>query len=95
MKRRTRVFCFEIPPHVFVLVHFHYIQIERAVLRRKEERDIDIQLMGGATSKEELEKATIIKMKNVTGEKDDSVCIALLKDNGYNMKESIEAYLEI
>ncbi|OEU07641.1 hypothetical protein FRACYDRAFT_221117 [Fragilariopsis cylindrus CCMP1102] len=51
--------------------------------------------MGGATSKEELEKATIIKMKNVTGEKDDSVCIALLKDNGYNMKESIEAYLEI
>jgi hypothetical protein len=34
-------------------------------------------------------------MKNVTGETDDSVCIALLQDHGYNMKESIEAYLEI
>jgi hypothetical protein len=82
-------------PLTLFFCQFFILQIERAVLRRKEERDIDSQLMGGATSKEELEKATIIKMKNVTGEKDDSVCIALLKDNGYNMKESIEAYLEI
>ena len=82
-------------PLTLLILSIFILQIERAVLRRKEERDIDSQLMGGATSKEELEKAAIIKMKNVTGEKDDSVCIALLKDNRYNMKESIEAYLEI
>jgi hypothetical protein len=34
-------------------------------------------------------------MKNITGETNDLICIALLQEHGYNMNESIEAYLEI
>ena len=64
-------------------------------MKRKEERDLDKQsILGTTLSREELEKATISKMKDVTGESDDLVCVALLQDHGYDLKESIEAYLE-
>lgn len=66
--------------------------LERAVLKRKEERDNDRGLKG-ATSRAELERATIAKMKTVTGA-DESICIAMLRENGYDVEESIEAYLE-
>jgi hypothetical protein len=49
--------------------------------------------MSGATNRALLEKATIAKMQAVTGA-DEAVCIATLRDHGYDMKESIEAYLE-
>jgi len=74
---------------------FNNFSLERAVLKRKEERDHDKQsILGTTLSREELEKATISKMKDVTGESDDFVCVALLQDHGYNLEESIEAYLE-
>ena len=62
------------------------------MLKRKEERDRDRSLQC-ATSKEELERATIERMKNFTGAEED-VCIAFLQQNGYELKESVEAYLE-
>mmetsp|Transcript_8618 Transcript_8618/g.8450 ORF Transcript_8618/g.8450 Transcript_8618/m.8450 type:complete len:128 (+) Transcript_8618:329-712(+) len=75
---------------------FDNFSLERAVLKRKEERDHEKQsILGTTLSREELEKATISKMKDVTGESDDIVCVALLQDHGYNLEESIEAYLEI
>ena len=66
--------------------------LERAVLKRKDERENDHSLRA-ATSREALEKATIAKMKSVTGA-DESVCIATLRDHAYDVEESIEAYLE-
>jgi hypothetical protein len=64
--------------------------LERNVLKRKEEIEHDQMLMK-ATSREELEQATLTKMKSVTGAKDD-VCIAMLESNGYDLKTSIEAF---
>jgi len=66
--------------------------LERAVLKRKEERQNDVGLRG-ATSREELERATIAKMKLITGA-DESICISVLRQNRYDVEESIEAYLE-
>ena len=65
---------------------------ERAVLKRKEERNRD-RTLKSATSREALERATIAKMRTVTGA-DESICIATLRDHGYDVEESIEAYLE-
>lgn len=68
------------------------LALERAVLKRKEEREKDHNLRS-ATSREALERATVAKMKAVTGA-DDSICIAILRDHAYDVEESIEAYLE-
>mmetsp|Transcript_11208 Transcript_11208/g.26946 ORF Transcript_11208/g.26946 Transcript_11208/m.26946 type:complete len:128 (-) Transcript_11208:466-849(-) len=65
--------------------------LERAVLKRQEERNGD-RLLKQATSREELERATITKMKTVTGA-DEAICIAMLRDHRYDVEESIEAYL--
>lgn len=66
--------------------------LERAVLKRFEERNRDRSLKG-ATSRLELEQATIAKMRNVTGAEED-VCIAILEQHGYDVTQSVEAYLE-
>jgi len=80
--------------HYSFLFHsFYLFEKERAVLKRLSERECDRELLA-ATSKDEIEKATISKMKHVTGEMDESVCIGLLQDHGYDLKESIEAYLD-
>lgn len=80
--------------HYSFLFHsFYLLEKERAVLKRLSERECDRELLV-ATSKDEIEKATISKMKHVTGEMDESVCIGLLQDHGYDLKESIEAYLD-
>eukprot|EP00536_Pseudo-nitzschia_multiseries_P012205 jgi/Psemu1/326728/estExt_fgenesh1_pg.C_4520002 len=71
---------------------FDDFSLERAVLKRKEERDRDWSLKG-ATSREALEHATVSKMRNVTGAEED-VCISILRDHGYDVEESIEAYLD-
>jgi hypothetical protein len=64
--------------------------VERNVLKRKQEREHDLMLMK-ATSKEELQQATLTKMKSVTGAKDD-VCVAMLESNEYDLKTSIETF---
>lgn len=69
-----------------------YFVLERAILDRKVSRDNNRGLCA-ATSREELERSTIAKMKNVTGA-DESICIAMLQRHGYDVEESIEAYLE-
>jgi len=65
---------------------------ERAVLKRKEEREKDRGLRS-STTREAMEQATIAKMKTVTGA-DDAICLAMLRDHNFDVEESIEAYLE-
>lgn len=60
------------------------------MLKRKDERDQD-RILQKATSREELESATITKMKSVTGA-DEDVCIAILGNNSYDLKTSIETF---
>lgn len=61
-------------------------------MKKKQERDMDLTV-AAARSRDELENAVLIKMKNVTGA-DDSVCIAMLESNGYDLKTSIETFFQ-
>jgi hypothetical protein len=64
--------------------------VERNVVKKLNEREQDQMLMK-AESREELQAATLTKMKTVTGGKED-VCVAMLESNGYDLKTSIEAF---
>lgn len=48
-------------------------------------------MLSKATTREDLQKATLAKMKSVTGA-DDNVCEATLEKHGYDLKRSIDAY---
>lgn len=63
---------------------------EKSVLQKLEEREQDQQLLKAKT-RDEIQAATVAKMMNVTGGKED-VCLSLLKSNGFDLKTSIEAY---
>jgi hypothetical protein len=65
---------------------------ERAVLKSKEVRDIDLTAIK-TDSREELEKTILMKMKSVTNA-DETICIALLEENKYDVKTSIEAFFQ-
>jgi hypothetical protein len=81
--------------HWSTLSHFLFgliVLLERSVLRTKEARDKDLTAVK-ADSRDELEKAIVMKMKSVTNA-DESVCIALLEDNNYDVKTSIEAFFQ-
>mmetsp|Transcript_133710 Transcript_133710/g.387108 ORF Transcript_133710/g.387108 Transcript_133710/m.387108 type:complete len:122 (+) Transcript_133710:171-536(+) len=64
--------------------------LERNVVKKLKEREAD-RVFVKANSRDELEKATLVKMKSVTGAKDE-ICVAMLESNGYDLKTSIEAY---
>lgn len=66
------------------------IVAERHVLKRKDEREQD-RIVQKASSREELQSSTITKMKNLTGA-DESVCVAILEKNNYDVTTSIEAF---
>jgi hypothetical protein len=72
------------PPYDFAL--------ERAVMAKKKERDAEQQLTK-ASSRDELLQAVIVKMKAVTNA-DEDVCVALLEDFGYDLKQSVEAFFQ-
>jgi hypothetical protein len=81
--------------HTDPLSHFVFgliVLSERSVLRTKEARDNDLTAVK-ADSRDELEKAIVMKMKSVTNA-DESVCVALLEDNNYDVKTSIEAFFQ-
>ena len=59
-------------------------------MKKLEMREHDQMLMK-ATTREQLQAATLIKMKTVTGAKED-ICIAMLESSGYDLKKSIEAF---
>ena len=81
------------PVFVFVYDMKFLDPVERSILKRKQAREHDLMLQK-ATSKEEIQEATLTKMKSVTGAGDD-VCVAMLESKGYDLKTSIEAfYLE-
>ena len=46
-----------------------------------------------ADSREELQKAVLVKMKSVT-KADEDICIAMLEDNNYDLKTSIETFFQ-
>lgn len=60
------------------------------MLKKLEEREND-QILMKATSREELQAATLTKMKSVTGAHEE-ICVAMLESNGYDLKTSIEAF---
>jgi hypothetical protein len=55
-------------------------------------RDIDSTAIQ-SDSREELEKTILMKMKSVTNA-DETICIALLEENHYDVKTSIEAFFQ-
>jgi hypothetical protein len=78
----------------FLFAFFHdlydILLIERAVLKRKEDFEQEQDLVK-ADSREELQAKVLVRMKSVTGGKDD-ICISMLESNGYDLKTSVEAY---
>ncbi|CAB9498412.1 expressed unknown protein [Seminavis robusta] len=64
--------------------------LEKAVMAKKKEQDSENQLQK-ASSREELQKAVVVKMKAVTNA-DEDVCIALLEDFQYDLKPAVEAF---
>jgi len=61
-------------------------------LAKAKERDAE-QSLSKASSREELQRAVVVKMKSVTNA-DEQVCIALLEDFNYDLKQSIEAFFQ-
>jgi hypothetical protein len=61
-------------------------------LKKKEEREVE-QASCRAESREELQKAVLVKMQSVTNA-DENVCIALLEENKFDLKTSIEAFFQ-
>lgn len=66
--------------------------LERTVLQQKEDRESEMILLK-ASSREELQKATLIKMKSVT-KADEGTCRELLEDSKYNLEQAIAAYFQ-
>ena len=64
---------------------------ERLILKKKQDRDQEWSLTS-SSSRDELEKNVLMRMKSVTDASED-VCISLLEANSYDLKTSIEAYL--
>jgi len=60
-------------------------------LKKKEDREREWSL-GASSSRDELERNVVARMKSVTNASDD-VCVSLLEQNSYDLKTSIEAYL--
>ena len=59
---------------------------------KKQERDSE-QALCKASSRDELQKAVVVKMKAVTNAEED-VCVALLEDFQYDLKQSVEAFFQ-
>ena len=62
---------------------------ERNVLQRRDDWDT----IKSASSREDVQKNVVVRMKSVTGANDD-ICISMLESNGYDLKTSIEAYFQ-
>jgi hypothetical protein len=63
---------------------------EREILSNKDDR---YQELNFAESREELEKAILVRMQSVT-KAQPAVCIALLEENQYDLKTSVEAFFQ-
>lgn len=64
--------------------------LEKQVISRQSERHQQLQL---AENPEDLKQSVINRMKSVTNAEED-VCIALLEDNKYDLKASIEEFYQ-
>ena len=61
-------------------------------MKKKRERDSE-QSLHQASSRDELQQAVVVKMKAVTNA-DEDVCVALLEDYQYDLKQSVEAFFQ-
>lgn len=64
--------------------------LENSVMAKKKERDTE-QDLNKASSRDELQMAVVAKMKAVTNA-DDDVCISILEDYHYDLKQSVEFF---
>lgn len=76
--------------HTRTPLSFHHT--EKQVMRAKEERDQELALLR-ATDREELKRAVVVKMKNVTSA-DEDTCSRLLEQNNFDLEVSIEKYYQ-
>ncbi len=65
-------------------------QSEKQVISRQSERHQQLQL---AESPEDLKQGVINRMKSVTNAEED-LCIAILEDNKYDLKASLDAFFQ-
>lgn len=75
-----------------MLTLIFFLLLERQILKTLEEREREFSTLK-ADSREELRKAVLVKMKNVTNA-NETVCIELLESHSYDLKTSIEAYFQ-
>jgi len=59
---------------------------------KKDERDSE-QALFKASSRDELQRAVVVKMKSVTSA-DEDVCVSILEDFHYDLKQSVEAFFQ-
>lgn len=52
-----------------------------------------IQPLKADTTREDLRRSVVTKMRNVTNA-DETVCVSILESNSYDLKTSIEAYFQ-
>lgn len=64
---------------------------ERQVISRQSERQQ--QQLQLADSPEDLKQGVIARMKSVTNA-DEDVCVAILEDNKYDLKASLDAFFQ-
>ena len=76
-------------PLQHVIVTCRCAETEKAVLTKKKQRED--ALSGKSNTRESLQRSSITKMKSVTGA-DETLCVAMLEENGYDLKQSIEAF---
>ena len=72
----------------FLKMLFPLVCLEHEILERKDHRH---ESLPASDSKEELQQSILVRMKSVTNAHDD-VCVALLEENNYDLKTSIEAF---
>jgi len=60
-------------------------------LKKLEDREREWTL-SASSSRDELQRNVVARMKSVTNASDD-VCVSLLETHSYDLKTSIEAYL--
>lgn len=65
---------------------------ESEILIRHADRHQDLDLQK-SNSREELQRNILVRMQSVT-KANESVCIALLEDNNYDLKTSVEAFFQ-
>ena len=87
-------FSFQLSTTLSVMWYGHN-NIEKSILKKKDEATTDREMKhtGGSSSREELQRSLLFKMKSVTNA-NENVCVSILENNNYDLKTSIETYFQ-